>query len=420
MKIRTKQKSFQEVMAMPPMKHRKPLRPTILFRTLLRLLSIFELTATHFKYRDIGMEKLGKDEPCLILMNHSSFIDLQIAATIFFSRRFNIVCTSDGFVGKEWLMRCLGCIPTRKFVSDSVLVRDMVYAVRKLKCSILMYPEASYSFDGTATTLPESLGKCVKLLGIPVVMVRTYGAFARQPLYNNLHRRKVRVSADVEYLLSSEDIVSKSADEINELLRERFSFDNFKWQQENQIKIADKNRAEALNRVLYKCPHCMQEGKMVGQGITIICESCGNGYELTEYGYLEPLQEEVKFTHIPDWYQWERECVRKELEEGTYYLDVPVEICIMADTRSIYKVGKGRLTHSVEGFTLTGCDGQLHYEQKPSASYSLYSDYYWYELGDIICIGDNNRLYYCFPEGESDVVAKTRLAAEELYKMKKS
>ena len=42
-----------------------------------------------------------------------------------------------------------------------------------------MYPEASYSFDGTATPLPDSLGKCVKLLNIPVVMIKTYGAFAR-------------------------------------------------------------------------------------------------------------------------------------------------------------------------------------------------------------------------------------------------
>ena len=34
-----------------------------------------------------------------------------------------------------------------------------------------MYPEASYSFDGTATPLPESLGKLVKKLGIPVVAI---------------------------------------------------------------------------------------------------------------------------------------------------------------------------------------------------------------------------------------------------------
>ena len=35
----------------------------------------------------------------------------------------------------------------------------------------------------------------------------------------------------------------------------------------------------------------------------------------------------------------------------------------------------------------------------------------------MICIGDNKTLYYCFPKGAGDIVAKTRLAAEELYKL---
>ena len=76
--------------------------------------------------------------------------------------------------------------------------------------------------------------------------------------------------------------------------------------------------------------------------------------------------------------------------------------------------------HTVDGFELTGCDGKLHYHHAPGASYSLYSDYYWYELGDMICIGDNKALYYCFPLEGGDVVAKTRLAAEELYKLRRA
>ena len=53
------------------------------------------------------------------------------------------------------------------------------------------------------------------------------------------------------------------------------------------------------------------------------------------------------------------------------------------------------------------------------ACYGLYADYYWYEIADTICIGDNQRLYYCFPKGRP-IVAKTRLAAEELYKFCKA
>lgn len=417
MKIKVKEKSYEDVLAMPVGLHRLPLRPGILFRTLLKVLSKSDLKATNFTCRKIGMEKLGKHEPCLILMNHSSFIDLKIAATVLYPRPFNIVCTSDGFVGKNRLMRALGCIPTKKFVTDLTLVRDMMFAVKKLKCSVLMYPEASYSFDGTATPLPESLGKCLKMLGVPVVMIRTYGAFARDPLYNNLKLRKVDVSADMEYLLSPREIAEKSVSELNAILTEQFSFDNFRWQQENNVRIAEAFRADCLNRVLYKCPHCGTEGKMLGKGTGLSCGNCGKKYELTELGYMEAVEGETEFPHIPHWYRWERECVRKELEEGTYQLDVVVDICMMVNTKCVYRVGSGRLHHDVEGFHLTGCDGKLDYFQKPSSSYSLYSDYYWYELGDMICIGNTEVLYYCFPTEGGDVVAKTRLAAEELYKL---
>ncbi len=419
MKIKIKDMAIEEVLARPVGLHRSPVRPARIFRLLLKLLSLPDLRATHFTHREIGMERLGKGEPCLILMNHSSFIDLKIAAAILYPRPFNIVCTSDGFVGKNWLMRAIGCIPTKKFVTDMGLVRDMLFALKKLKSSVLMFPEASYSFDGMATPLPDSLGKCLKILGGPVVMIRTYGAFARDPLYNNLKLRKVDVSADMEYLLSPEEIRSKSAKELNALIQEKFSFDNFRWQQENGIRIGEAFRADCLNRVLYKCPHCGTEGQMLGQGSRIRCGNCGKAYELTEYGFLEAVEGETEFPHIPDWYRWERDSVRKELEEGTYLLDVPVDICMMVDTKSIYRVGKGRLRHTAEGFRLIGCDGKLDYAQKPGASYSLYSDYYWYEVGDVICIGNGDVLYYCFPTEGGDVVSKTRLAAEELYKMGK-
>ena len=420
MKIKVTDKSYEEVMALPREEHRKPLKPSIFFRTLLKLLSSADLKATNFHCRSIGMERLGADEPCLILMNHSSFIDLKIASTILYPRPFNIVCTSDGFVGKEWLMRHLGCIPTQKFVSDLGLVRDMLYTVKELHSSVLMYPEASYSFDGTATPLPESIGKCVKMLGVPLVMIRTYGAFARDPLYNGLQLRKVDVSADMEYLLSPQEIAKASTAEINTLLAERFSFDNFRDQQEQQIRITEPFRADGLNRVLYKCPHCGNEGAMTGKGTTLTCNSCGKTYLLTETGFLEAQEGETEFSHIPDWYRWERSCVRQELLDGSYRLDIPVRICMLVDSRSIYRVGEGRLIHTREGFHLSGCEGMLDYRQKPTSSYSLYSDYFWYELGDMICIGNSKALYYCFPTGQQDVVAKTRLAAEELYKLTKA
>ena len=421
MKITTKQSTYERVMAMPHPTRKKPLRPMMFLQVLIRILAWFTLLPNKFSYTQEGMEKIGKKEPCLILMNHSSFADMEIASMIFFPRRYGIICTSDAFIG--WLMKLLmpllGCIPTQKFVSDVSLIRDMEYLLKKKKASVLMYPEASYSFDGTATPLPRKMGILLKKLGVPVVTVITEGAFARQPLYNCLRKRKVQVSAKVKCLATAEEVKSMSVAQLDALLDEAFGFDNFKWQQENSVVIDDPERAEGLNRILFRCPHCHTEGSTEGKGTTLTCHSCGKVYELTETGFLKALDGDAAFTHVPDWYAWEREQVRQELVNSTYKLDVDVKIGMMVNLDAIYMVGDGHLTHDAEGFHLTGCDGKLDYTQGPLACYSLYSDYYWYEIGDMICIGNNDVLYYCFPQNCGDVVAKTRLAAEELYKLKK-
>ncbi|MBQ7327136.1 MAG: 1-acyl-sn-glycerol-3-phosphate acyltransferase [Clostridia bacterium] len=417
----TENKTYAEIMAMPKPKHEKPKKPNIFWRTLLKLVSLPSMIKTGFKCKKVGMERLGKKEPALILMNHSGFIDMEIVVSILYPRPLNIVTTSDAFIGMDWLLRQIGCIPTNKYTPDPTLVRSMLHAVRKHKSSVVLYPEASYSFDGTATEIGDCTGGLIKLLKVPVVMVKTEGAFHHTPLYNNLHVRHNKVSATMTYLLSPEDIERMSVDEINAVVNEQFSFDHFKWQKETQQVYDQPDRAEGLNRVLYKCPHCMAEGKMVGEGTTLTCNACGKVWEMDVYGQMVARDGNTEIAHIPDWYKWERQCVREEILRGEYSLDCDVDILMTRDTKKLYRIGSGHLTHDVDrGFILDGCDGQLHFERKPLVSHTLYADYFWYELGDIINIGNADYMYYCFPKGVGDVVAKTRLAAEEIYKIKKA
>ena len=417
MKIKTKKVSYDFIESLEKTKHKRPKKPNIFFRTLIRLLSIPELAATRFKFSGEWKKRAG-DGPYLILMNHSAFIDLEIAYRIFYPLPFCTICTTDGFVGKSWLMRQIGCIPTNKFVTDLTLITDMLHTVNKLNTSILMYPEAGYSFDGTATVLPRGLGKLLKKMNVPVITVITDGAFLRQPLYNCLIKRKTNITAQVKCLLTREEIKSKSIEEIDNMLDEVFSFDNFANQKKNGVRITEKRRAEGLERILYKCAACSSENTIKGSGTKITCSACGKSYEMTELGELKADDGVTEFSHIPDWHSWERECVRNEIEKGEYSLDTEVEIAVLADYKCLYLLGGGRLVHTMEGFTLTGCDGKLNYKHPFNASYGLNADYYWYELGDVICIGNRERLYYCFPKGDCNVT-KVRLAAEEIYKLKR-
>ena len=419
MKINTRNLPYEEVLKLPRLVHKNPRMPSRLLATVVRIASLPTLWKTKFSYTTERMDLVG-DQPCLILMNHSSFTDMKLAYAIFYPKRFGIVTSVDamsGFLGK--LMRFLGCTPTHKYVTDMTLIRDINYMLRTNKTSVLMYPEAGYSFDGRTTTLPRKLGILMKKLGVPVVTVITQGAFARDPLYNMLQIRDVKVSAHVKCIATAEEVKEKSVAELDALLEESFSFDNFAWPRYNKVSIDAHFRADGLHRILYKCPHCGQENKMEGKGINLTCHACGKQWEMDVFGQLSATEGETYYPHIPDWYTWQRECVHAELENGTYLLDTDVDIAVQVNLDGVCMIGSGHLTHNLDGFHLTSDDGKLDYSQSPVASHTLYSDYYWYEIGDVIGIGNNEFSYFCFPKDPVSV-SKARLATEELYKIKKS
>ena len=99
MKIKIIDKSYDEVMAIEPPKHFKPKKTNIFWQTLTKIISQPKLISTHFTHNEVGMERLGKNEPALILMNHSGFTDFEIAYSMLYPRKFNTVAAFETFMG---------------------------------------------------------------------------------------------------------------------------------------------------------------------------------------------------------------------------------------------------------------------------------------------------------------------------------
>jgi hypothetical protein len=266
--------------------------------------------------------------------------------------------------------------------------------------------------------LPESLGKLAKLFKVPVVTLICHGHHINSPLWNLTDRKLKGTQATMKQILTADELKTKSVEEINDIIRNEFYYDDFAWQKENGIIIDFPKRAEGLHKVLYQCPNCKAEYKMSSKGEILRCDACGKEWEMTELGELKATKGKTEFSHIPDWYEWERKNVRREINDGKYYFHSAVRVDSLPNADGYIDLGKGTLTHDKNGFLLEGeYKGEKYVVEKPVASlYSCHIEYeYLGKFGDCVDLNTNTDTYYIYPEGKDFSVTKIALATEELY-----
>ena len=139
----------------------------------------------------------------------------------------------------------------------------------------------------------------------------------------------------------------------------------------------------------------------------------------TPLGELKALEGETEFSHIPDWYEWEREEVRKEVEAGTYKFEGEVHVNMLPNVKKFIPIGNANLVHDMNGFKLTGeFEGEKYEVVIPAAAtYGVHIEYeYLGKYGDCVDLNTLDNTYYVYPHGKDFAVTKFSLAAEELFK----
>lgn len=362
----------------------------------------------------------GLKPPYILLGNHNAFFDMNVSSAATFPHFGNYVVAIDGYIKREWLLRNIGCICKRKFTSDTILIKH-IRTVIKNKGIVAIYPEARYSLCGTTAPLPESLGKLCKMMNVPVVTLITHGNHINHPFWNTRHERKVMHNeATMKLLFSAKDVANLSADEINEKLVHEFQYDDFKWQKEKGVVVDCPDRAVGLEKILYQCPHCNTEYKMHSKDKYIFCASCGKQWEMTEYGELTTEDGKPEFSHIPDWYEWERENVKREVAEGKYSTgELPVHVDSLPNARGYIRIGEGTMVHDMNGFRVSvkDSDGEIHTMEKTVPSmYSCHIEYeYLFKHGDCVDLNTLEDTWYVYPIDVPFSVTKMAIATEELY-----
>ena len=366
----------------------------------------------------------GLKPPYLLLSNHASMVDFAMAARATFPHPANWVISIEEFVGRDWLMRSIGGIYKRKFTSDIHVVKHILSILKRRKGICIMYPEARFSLAGVNERLSDAIGKLVKIAGCPVVVMIQHGNYICSPQWGKHPYRWNRVCADLTQIVTAREAKTLTPQEIQSRIEEAFVYDDYRWQAEQHIRTCCKKRARNLHRVLYQCPACEAEFAMDSRDSQIWCGRCGARWEMDVYGRLHRLDGEDRFTHVPDWYRWQRENVRAQVRQGLYRFEDSVRVEQLVNGKVGFRyVGDMKLTQDENGFTLAGKDakGQDFFLNRPvSTMASCHIEYDFKKKGitrpgPALDLATQTQTYFVFPLTRGAELTKLHFAAEELF-----
>ena len=220
-------------------------------------------------------------------------------------------------------------------------------------------------------------------------------------------------------VLTPEQIDVMSVDEINRVIKDAMQYDEYAYQKEAGIRITEPYRAEGLHKILYQCPHCKTEFKISSKGSVLTCESCGKQWNLEEDGSLKALSGETEFPYVPDWYNWQRQQVQRQIEEGTYSYEDEVQAYGFPRCWRYIPLGNAKVTHDpVNGFTVEGHyrgkDYRMHRAPEQMNSLHVEYDYNYFRGEDCFDISSEKDSIYCFPT-KKNVLTKLAIATELCY-----
>ena len=393
-----------------------PFKQRLFWIWLIRFLSKIMLIGKEYKVEKVNME--GLKPPYMMLSNHMHFIDFELAAQATWPHSVSNVVSIDGYVIKWFLLEWIGAICTRKYTNDLHLIKSIRHVLKRGDI-LSMYPEARYTPCGTTSFLPESLGKLVKMNKVPVVTVIHRGNHLYAPFWNFRDKRRVPLHTTFTQLLTAEQVSEMSVEEINEAIKNALQYDDYHYQKENGIKIKEATRAEGLHKVLYQCPHCKTEFSMDSKGEELFCTACGKRWVWQEDGYIRALNGETEFDHVPDWYNWEKSEVQKQIADGSYSFEDEVEVFSLPRVWRYIPLGKAKLTHDInEGFVLEGFyrNKKWRVHRLPQQMNSLHVEYDFGPLKkfDYVDISNENDSFYCKLTNRNRLT-KLAFATEEIY-----
>lgn len=353
--------------------------------------------------------KVGReiDNPSIVLSNHGSFYDFFFAGALIRKKRPNFIVARLYFYKKLYakVMRKGGCFPKSMFTSDLDSAKNCL-RVLKNGDVLAMMPEARLSTIGEFEDIQDGTYSFLKKAGVPIYAVKISGDYFACPKWGNGLRRKSYIEAEIDILLTKEQVEEMTVTEIKDAVEKRMYYNDFEWLKAHpEVKYKSKALAEGLENILVRCPKCGGVHTIRTKKRRVFCESCDLSLTLNDRYEFEDNQ---YFKTFADWYKYQCDKIAEDINEAIaknvdYCIKSKVELKLPSFDGStlLRHGGNGTCVLNKDGLTYTGTkDGNEFEIQFPlSKVYRLL-----FAAGEDFEVYYGSELYYFVPEEKRSCV----------------
>lgn len=314
------------------------------------------------------------------------------------------------------LLKHLGVIAKMLYQPDVQATVQMMRAVKQGN-TIIIFPEGIQSTSGSTHPINPATMKFIAKTKLPVGLLTLKGSYFTKPRYTT-DIKKGKIEARFTCAIKKEDYDNYSTDELYAKLLEKFKYNEFEEHENNKVAfIGKKPNIDGLDNIIFKCPHCMSEYKFTVENDKMRCEECGFTISMDEYYDIHPVEKELPFKNIDEWYKWQRRTLSEEIKSDDFVMSTQIKIGKVNTQKlgpnySLEYKGEGTLSMNNKGLTYKGSyfGQEVTLEFDANFVYSLTMSLQ-YDL-DLYYKGE----YFNFKLLENEKqVAKWMVAAEEIH-----
>ena len=337
------------------------------------------------------------EAPYILLANHESFEDFYYISHMAHPRNPSYLvneyyCTRPVLkhMGKRG-----GILSKKLFTRDMSTAAGILRMIRK-GYPIVIFPEGRLSPDGRSNPIVEDGAGLYRRLKTTLVLTKIDGAYFAHPKWRRKrYRSPIRVT--VQRVIRPDELAEMTDAQLGAVIRETLYNDASAHEDGH---YPQKDKAEGLDRLLYRCCGCGALYETESKGNELRCRACGRVWHIDEHYRFA----EAPYT-IPAYYDKIRGMEEKELD--TLSLSVPVRTKIFGANGGPVRREDGQCSLDGVSFRYRSSseDFEIPVKDLPALAFSCGEEFELYH---------DNELHYFYPIEEPRQAARWALAVDLL------